>query len=84
MTVLLHVNSLSHWVVRQKDAVRSRLSLLKLQDLSASRWLDRLLASNLGYFFQSLDAVSFEGTWLHVCEVLIVVEGMTSEELLGE
>jgi hypothetical protein len=70
--------------VRQKDAIRSRLSLLKLQDLSASRWLDRLLASNLGYFFQSLDAVSFEGTWLHVCEVLIVVEGMTSEELLGE
>jgi hypothetical protein len=70
--------------VRQKDAVRSRLSLLKLQDLSASRWLDRLLASKLGYFFQSLDAVSFEGTWLHVCEVLIVVEGMTSEDLLGE
>jgi hypothetical protein len=70
--------------VRQKDAVRSRLSLLKLQNLSASHWLDRLLASNLGYFFQSLDAVSFEGTWLHVCEVLIVVEGMTSEDLLGE
>jgi hypothetical protein len=70
--------------VRQKDAVRSRLSLLKLQDLSASRWLDRLLASNLSYFFQSLDAVSFEGTWLHVCEVLIVLEGMTSEDLLGE
>jgi hypothetical protein len=70
--------------VRQKDAVRSRLSLLKLQDLSAPRWLDRLLAGKLGYFFQSLDAVSFEGTWLHVCEVLIVVEGMTSEDLLGE
>jgi hypothetical protein len=70
--------------VRQKDAVRSRLSLLKLQDLSASNWLDRLLASNLSYFFQSLDAVSFEGTWLHVCEVLIVLEGMTSEDLLGE
>ena len=84
MTVLLHVNSLSHWVVRQKNTVCGRLSLLELQDLGTSRWLDRLLASNLGYFFQSLDAVSFEGTWLHVCEVLIVVEGMASEDLLGE
>jgi hypothetical protein len=29
-TVLLHVDGFSHWVVRQKDAVRSRLSLLEL------------------------------------------------------
>lgn len=80
----MHVDVFSHWIVGQKDAVRSRLPLLELQDLATSCWLVQLLTGNLGYLFQSLNAVGFEGTWRHIREVLIVGERMASEDLLGE
>lgn len=83
-TVLLHVHSFGKWVALQENAVGSRFALLKLQDLSPSHRLDWLLASDLSYFLKRLNAVVFVGTWRHFGEVLVAVEWMASEDLLGK